>query len=108
MALSVMDVARFEFGLKIPRDLSVVGYDDAGAARWRSFDLTTMEQPVKEMASAAAQIMLSQIKRELTTPVHTIVPSALIVRSSARVPDNWESRREKSPEDRRRRELTPN
>jgi LacI family transcriptional regulator len=108
MALSVMDVARFEFGLKIPLDLSVVGYDDAGAARWRSFDLTTMEQPVKEMASAAAQIMLSQIKRELTTPVHTIVPSALIIRSSARVPDNWESRREKSPEDRRRREPAQN
>jgi DNA-binding LacI/PurR family transcriptional regulator len=87
MALAAMDVARFEFGLRIPRDLSIVGYDDAGAARWPSYNLTTVEQPVAEMASAAVKILISQINRDLTSPVHTIVPLSLIVRSSARVPD---------------------
>jgi LacI family transcriptional regulator len=87
MALAAMDVARFEFGLKIPRDVSIVGYDNAGAARWPSYNLTTVEQPVTEMASAAAQILLSQIKGDLVSPAHTVVPLSLIVRSSARVPD---------------------
>jgi DNA-binding LacI/PurR family transcriptional regulator len=90
MALSAMDVARFEFGLKIPRDLSIVGYDNAGAARWPSYNLTTVEQPVEEMAEAAAKIMLSQIEGDLISPIHTIVPLSLIVRTSARVPDRDE------------------
>jgi DNA-binding LacI/PurR family transcriptional regulator len=36
MAVAVMDVARYEFGLTIPDDLSIVGYDDVGPARWTS------------------------------------------------------------------------
>jgi DNA-binding LacI/PurR family transcriptional regulator len=108
MALSVMDVARYEFGLQIPRDLSVVGYDDAGAARWSSYNLTTVEQPVKEMAAAAAQIMLSQISQEVTSPVHTIVPSALVIRSSARTPNpsiDWNNHKRGKTSDRKRREV---
>jgi DNA-binding LacI/PurR family transcriptional regulator len=87
MALAAMDVVRFEFGLKIPRDLSIVGYDNAGAARWPSYNLTTVEQSVTEMGSAAAKILLSQIEGELVSPAHTVVPLSLIIRSSARVPD---------------------
>lgn len=86
MALSVMDVARFECKLKIPEDLSVVGCDNVGAARWPSYALTTVEQSVESMAGAAVRIILSQVTDKLHSPTHTIVPSALVIRLSARIP----------------------
>ena len=46
MAFAVMDTLRYELGLKIPDDVSVVGYDDVPAASWPSYSLTTVQQPV--------------------------------------------------------------
>ena len=63
MAFAVMDVIRSEFGLRIPEDISVVGYDDVPEAAWPSYDLTTVEQPVDEMISAVAEILLEQMEQ---------------------------------------------
>lgn len=86
MALAAMDVARHEFGLQIPTDLSVVGFDDVGAARWPSYDLTTVEQPVILMAGGAVQLLLGQLSGDMPAPSHTTLQSNLVVRSSARLP----------------------
>lgn len=67
MALGVFDVAA-ERGLRIPRDLSVIGFDDLPEARWLSPALTTIHQPVREMAELAAGALLRLAARE---PVHT-------------------------------------
>ena len=45
-----MDAARHEFGLRIPADLCVVGFDDIDQANWESYRLTTFRQPVDQMA----------------------------------------------------------
>lgn len=50
LALGFMDGARDEFGLDIPRDLCVVGFDDIAESEWRSYRLTTFAQPLAEMA----------------------------------------------------------
>ncbi|MDB5506425.1 MAG: LacI family transcriptional regulator [Devosia sp.] len=86
MAVAVMDVARYEFGLSIPDDLSIVGYDDAGPARWPSYGITSVSQPVNEMTSATVDILLDQIHSGDMEPLHRIVSGELIVRSSARQP----------------------
>jgi LacI family transcriptional regulator len=57
MALGVFDAAA-ERRLRIPRDLSVVGFDDLPEARWLSPGLTTVRQPVREMAELAARTLL--------------------------------------------------
>lgn len=44
--MGVMDAARFEYKLKIPEDLSVMGYDDIQMASWKSYSLTTIRQPL--------------------------------------------------------------
>jgi len=56
-ALGVFDAARM-LGLKVPEDLSVVGYDDVPVARWASPRLTTVHQPLQRMAEETARLVL--------------------------------------------------
>ncbi len=56
-ALGLYEAAR-ERGLRIPLDLSVVGFDDLPLARWISPPLTTVRQPLTEMAEAAVRLVL--------------------------------------------------
>lgn len=49
LALGFMDAARHEFGLGIPGDLCVIGFDDIEQASWDSYRLTTFAQPAAEM-----------------------------------------------------------
>ncbi len=51
MAFAVMDVLRFELGLTVPQDVSVVGYDDVALSAWSSYDLTTVRQPSNRMVA---------------------------------------------------------
>ena len=55
-ALGVYEAAR-QRGLRIPQDLSVVGFDDLPVARWVSPPLTTVRQPLAEMGRAAAEML---------------------------------------------------
>lgn len=50
LAMGFMDAARHEFGLRIPDDLCVVGFDDVEQAGWESYALTTFAQPLSDMA----------------------------------------------------------
>lgn len=86
MAFSVMDVLRDELGLKIPKDVSVVGYDDVPEAAWKGYDLTTISQSSESMIEATVSILLEQIEKRVVKKRAAVVPSELIVRSSARKP----------------------
>jgi LacI family xylobiose transport system transcriptional regulator len=57
-ALGLYHAAR-ELGLRIPEDLSVVGYDDLPVARWIGPMLTTIRQPLIDMADQATRLVLS-------------------------------------------------
>ncbi|QFZ78497.1 LacI family DNA-binding transcriptional regulator [Streptomyces fagopyri] len=55
-ALGVLEAARVK-GLHVPRDLSVVGYDDVPLAQWSSPPLTTVHQPLRHMAEEASRML---------------------------------------------------
>jgi LacI family transcriptional regulator, galactose operon repressor len=55
-AFGLYEAAR-QRGLRVPQDLSVVGFDDLPVARWLSPPLTTVRQPLAEMGRAAAQML---------------------------------------------------
>ncbi|WP_082502356.1 substrate-binding domain-containing protein [Erwinia sp. Leaf53] len=59
LACGVLDVARHEYGLRVPEDLSVLGFDDIEQAGWIGYQLTTFAQPLAEMAQAACEMLLS-------------------------------------------------
>jgi DNA-binding LacI/PurR family transcriptional regulator len=86
MAVAAMDVARHEFGLSIPQDLSIIGYDDVGPARWPSYSITSMSQPLKRMVESTVDILMDQIASGEIGPEHRVLTGDLVVRGSARLP----------------------
>ena len=61
MAIGVIDEARENCGLRVPEDLSVVGFDGVNAVFWHSYQLTTVKQPIEQMTKAAVDILVEQI-----------------------------------------------
>ena len=86
MAFAVMDVARSELGLRVPKDLSIIGYDDVPEASWKAYDLTTVSQSATRMVETTAEILLEQIGRSEVRRRAAVVPSEIVVRGSARLP----------------------
>lgn len=86
MALAAINVARIEFGLEVGRDISIVGFDDAGPAAWPLFDLTTYVQPVDAMVAEVVEIVKQRLSNPGLVAERRVVPGWLAVRGSARRP----------------------
>lgn len=89
MALAVMDVLRSELGLRIPDDVSVVGYDDVPPAALAAYDLTTVRQRANVMVDETVTLMIEKINNAASAARHIQVESPLIVRGSAKIPKGW-------------------
>jgi DNA-binding LacI/PurR family transcriptional regulator len=87
MAFAVMDVIRFELGLKIPEQVSVVGYDDVPIASWPAYDLTTVRQPANRMVAETVSIIIECIENTETKPLRIEIDGPLILRGSAKISD---------------------
>lgn len=61
LAMALMDVARDEFGLTLPDDLSVIGFDDVDLAAAASYRLSTIRQPLEAMVSETVDILSQRI-----------------------------------------------
>lgn len=85
MAMGLMDVARTEFGLRIPEDLGVVGFDDIPQAAWATYNLTTFRQEVEAMTDETLSILRARIENGNLEPKLSLVPGQLISRGSVRV-----------------------
>jgi DNA-binding LacI/PurR family transcriptional regulator len=85
MALGVMDAARIGFGLSIPDDLSVVGFDGVGPGRWGSYCLTTVRQPVGRMAEAAVSMLMDRVEDPAIGPERRLFSGDLVRGSTARL-----------------------
>ncbi|MFF8563464.1 LacI family DNA-binding transcriptional regulator [Streptomyces albidoflavus] len=83
-ALGVLEAARVQ-GLRVPHDLSVVGYDDVPLARWASPALTTIHQPLRQMAEEAAQ-MLMRLRDKEPVSTRLELATSLVVRKSTAGP----------------------
>ena len=89
MALAVADCLRFELGLKLSQDVSLVGYDDVPAAAWPAYDLTSVRQPANRMVAKTVEILLNKIEDVHARPRKIELDGSLILRSSARIPEGW-------------------
>lgn len=81
MAIGAMLAAQ-ELGLRVPEDVSVVGYDDIPQASITSPRLTTVAVPKYEMGRAAAELLLARIGGHAGPPESVVLPHHLIVRES--------------------------
>jgi LacI family transcriptional regulator len=89
MAAAAMAVAH-GLGLRIPEDLTVVGFDDTPVATTVWPELTTIHQPVTAMGRAAVSLMLEDIRRKRNgrskNPVHQVMKYTLVKRQSSASP----------------------
>jgi DNA-binding LacI/PurR family transcriptional regulator len=82
MAIGAMGTAR-ELGLRVPRDLSVIGFDDIDLAAHVDPPLTTVHQPIRQKGVDAVRLLLAEVEqREAYQPEHLRLETRLIVRGS--------------------------
>src|ERR1700734_1215631 len=75
--------ALHDAGLRVPQNVSVVGFDDIKEAAFQTPSLTTIRQPLQQMGELAVQLLLPQLRSgETTTPPQVAVEPELIVRES--------------------------
>jgi DNA-binding LacI/PurR family transcriptional regulator len=93
MAFAVMDILRFELGISVPNDVSVVGYDDVQIAAWASYNLTTVRQRANVMVAETIDILMSRLDDADMPARRVCIDGPLIIRGSARLPQGSKNAR---------------
>jgi LacI family transcriptional regulator len=84
--------ALVDHGLRVPEDVSVVGFDDIQSAAFHNPSLTTIRQPLNQMGGVAARILLQRIRGQATFPDTVPIMPELVIRESSCPPGPRRSR----------------
>ncbi len=79
--------AAVALGLRVPQDVSVVGFDDVPLASFANPPLTTIHQPSHEMGALAAEILLDRLQNRELPPRRKLLETRLVVRQSTAPPN---------------------
>ncbi len=85
VALSAMQALQ-DSGVRIPEDVSLIGFDDINAARWSRPQLATVRQPLHEIGGKAAETLIQEIATGKREAVARLYPGELIRRPSVGTP----------------------
>jgi LacI family repressor for deo operon, udp, cdd, tsx, nupC, and nupG len=85
MAMGVLDYAR-RTGVRVPEDVSVVGFDDIRFARYTHPALTTIAQPMREIGEGTVKLLLAILADDSVTPPSITLPHRLVVRATTASP----------------------
>ena len=83
MALEAINVALAK-GVRVPEELSVVGFDDNPIAAYGRVPLTTVRQPLSEMGRTGLDVLLQHLKGKKQNPTKLLLPTELVERQSCR------------------------
>ena len=79
--------ALMNHGLRVPEDVSVVGFDDIQSAAFHNPSLTTIRQPLQQMGGVAARILLQRIRGQASFPDAVPILPELVIRESTCPPE---------------------
>ncbi|MBB4155663.1 DNA-binding LacI/PurR family transcriptional regulator [Sphingomonas jinjuensis] len=85
MAIGCIDEIRLEMKLKVPKDMSVVGFDGAAPGRWGSYALTSVRQPVDVMIEAAIDMLTARVDNPAMATEKRVFSGELQIGVSARL-----------------------
>jgi DNA-binding LacI/PurR family transcriptional regulator len=88
--------ALMNHGLRVPEDISVVGFDDIQGAAFHNPSLTTIRQPLNQMGAVAARILLQRIRGQATFPDIVPIHPELVIRESTCPPNLKRNRNKRS------------
>lgn len=74
-----------EAGLRVPKDISVAGFDDVSLAQYLSPALTTVRANAEMLGEKAVELLLRRLENQGMPPQHLTVPTSLVVRESTEV-----------------------
>lgn len=78
-----------DHGLRVPEDISVVGFDDIQSAAFHNPSLTTIHQPLHKMGTIAARVLLGRVRGQDSVPdTMSVLPELIIRESSCPPPEN--------------------
>ncbi len=83
LAMGARDACR-ELGLEVPEDIGLIGFNDLTMAAWRSYDLTTIRQPIREITLTAVDQVVSLVNEPDRAPESRLFPCSLVERGSLR------------------------
>lgn len=83
VAFAALNAAKSR-GVAVPAEVSVLGFDDVAMSAWPSFDLTTVRQPIRDMALGAVELILARLAEPEREATHRLLPCSLIERSTTR------------------------
>lgn len=89
VAFGVLDAARHGFGLAVPADLAVVGFDDLPEAGWDAYRLSTFRQDPDTMAAAAIALLDAREADPGRPPARTVVAAPPVMRATLTPPPEW-------------------
>jgi LacI family transcriptional regulator len=95
-AFGVLGAAR-DAGLHVPRDLSVLGFDDIVEASYPGAALTTIRQPLREMGRVAVQRLMSLLADPSQPAVRTVMQTELVIRQTTAPPPGVSSTSTEQP-----------
>jgi LacI family transcriptional regulator len=72
-----------EAGLRVPKDIAVIGFDDIPSAGTSNPSLTTIRQPIQRTGCLAAEMLIDIIEHPDTQPRRNVLPTELVIRSSS-------------------------
>ena len=83
--------AIWQLGLRVPEDISVIGFDDISLASLITPPLTTIHQPMDEISRAVVELAVSLIEHPHQERVDLVLPTELVVRNSCQAPKRTEA-----------------
>lgn len=93
-ALAILTVRAIQqMGLRVPEDISVVGFDDIDLAAYMHIPLTTTRQDAHEIGRLAAQLLIDRLDASTALPRQEVVPTSLQIRLSSSTPISFNSSR---------------
>ncbi|MEO7496200.1 MAG: LacI family DNA-binding transcriptional regulator [Massilia sp.] len=85
MAIGCVDTARHEMKLSVPGQLSVTGFDGIPSSAWLSYNLTTLRQPLQQMALASVEMLNGLIGQGDSGPERRVFSATVVEGATARL-----------------------